>query len=155
MAIGQSQATAPALASSKRRISTLVMAASAAVMIIAMFLPYVVSKSNSAISVSVFGAMQGFEGLIPSSSKTLYTIIAASLGVAGLFAGLSLTGRKIWGVLSLIVSLLLLGFHALLLIGMNTESRPATLGMGAWVIMLASAVLFGASIAFLASKKRA
>ena len=153
MAMGQ--ATAPALAGSKRRVSTIVMAASAALMVISMFLPYIASKTVSSVSVSVIGAVTTDSDLIADSSKTLYTIIAGSLGVALLFAGLSLTGRKVWGVLSLILSLLILAFHGLLLIGLNAEERSVGFGIGAWLIMLGAAVLFGSSIAFLASKKRA
>lgn len=155
MAMGQSQAAAPALAGSKRRISTIVMVASAALMVISMFLPYIVSKTVSSVSVSVIGAVTAESELIPSDSKTLYTIIAGSLGVALLFAGLSLTGRKLWGVLSLILSLLILAFHGLLLLGLSAEDRSAGFGIGAWLIMLGAAVLLGSSIAFMAGKKRA
>jgi hypothetical protein len=155
MAIGQSQTAAPALAGSKRRISTLVMAGSAALMIIAMFLPYIVSAIDSSISVSVFAAATSPSELIGTDGKVVYTMIAGFLAVAALFAGLSLTGRKIWGVFSLIASLLVLGFHGLLLAGLSDRSRQVAVGMGFWVIIAGSAVLFIASIAFLASTKRA
>ena len=155
MAIGQSQATAPALAGSKRRISTLVMAGSAALMIIAMFLPYIVSAIDSSVSVSVFGAATSSSELIGTDGKMVYTLIAGFLAASALFAGLSLTGRKIWGVFSLIASLLVLGFHGLLLASLGERSRQVAAGMGFWLIIAASAVLFITSIAFLASKKRA
>ena len=155
MAIGQSQAAAPALAGSKRRISTLVMAGSAALMIIAMFLPYIVSAVDSAISVSVFAAATSSSELIGTDGKVVYTMIAGFLAAAALFAGLSLTGRKLWGVFSLIASLLVLGFHGLLLASLGERSRQVAAGMGFWVIIAGSAVLFITSIAFLASKKRA
>ena len=155
MAIGQSQAAAPALATSKRRISTLVMAGSAALMIIAMFLPYIVSAVDSSISVSVFAAATSSSELIGTDGKVVYTMIAGFLAVAALFAGLSLTGRKLWGVFSLIASLLVLGFHGLLLASLGERSRQVAAGMGFWVIIAGSAVLFITSIAFLASKKRA
>jgi hypothetical protein len=154
MAIGQSQAATPALAGSKRRISTLVMAGSAALMIIAMFLPYIVSAVDSSISVSVFAAATSSSELIGTDGKVVYTMIAGFLAVAALFAGLSLTGRKIWGVFSLITSLLVLGFHGLLLASLGERSRQVAVGMGFWVIIAGSAVLFITSIAFLASKKR-
>lgn len=153
MAIGQ--ATTPALAGSKRRVSTLVMAASAALMVISMFLPYLVSVINSSISVSVFSAATAPSELIGSDGKAVYTMIAGFLAVAALFAGLSLTGRKIWGVFSLIASLLVLGFHGLLLATIGERSEQVAVGIGFWLILVGSAVLFITSIAFLASKKRA
>lgn len=152
MAIGQ--ATAPTLAGSKRRISTIVMAASAALMVIAMFLPYLVSVIDSSISVSVFAAATSPSELIGTDGKVVYTMIAGFLAVAALFAGLSLTGRKIWGVFSLITSLLVLGFHGLLLALLGERSGQVTTGIGFWLIIAGSAVLFITSIAFLSSKKR-
>ena len=155
MAFGQPQAAAPSMVGSKRRVSTLVMAGSAALMIIAMFLPYLVSATDSAISVSVFAAATSPSELIGTNGKIVYTLIAGFLAVAALFAGLSLTGRKIWGVFSLIASLLVLGFHGLLLAGLGERSGQVAPGIGFWLIIAGSAVLFITSIAFLASKKRA
>ncbi|HYF63176.1 MAG TPA: hypothetical protein VD886_10215 [Herpetosiphonaceae bacterium] len=155
MALGQTQTAAPALAGSKRRIPTIVMAVSAVLMVISMFLPYMVSAIDSSISVSVFAAATSPSELIGTDGKVVYTMIAGFLAVAALFAGLSLTGRKIWGVFSLIASLLILGFHGLLMATIGERSSQLTLGIGFWIIMLGAAVLFITSIAFLASKKRA
>ncbi|GAA5530698.1 hypothetical protein [Herpetosiphon gulosus] len=136
-----------------RRISTIVMAVLGVVMLIGLFLPYLKSTTTD-FSISVFQTFgSDLKGLVPESSKILYMIIAAAVAVGGLFALLSLTGKKVFGVFSIIVSFLIAAFHGLLTAGLS-EEREVIPGLGFWLLLGVSLVLFVTSIVFVARKPK-
>lgn len=149
--------TTPALpipaVSRRRPIAAFAMIGAAALMVIGLFLPYVVSDIDSSLKASVFDVIGGGIEFVPSNSATVYTIIASAVGVAALFAGLSLTGNKIWGVFGLIAGLLIAAFHGLMMATVGREARSVSFGLGMTVILIGGALLFCASLAFLLRTK--
>ena len=136
-----------------RRVSTIVMAVLGLIMLVGLFLPYLQSTTSD-LSISVFQTFGGdLSGLVPESSKTLYMIIAAAVAVGGLFALLSLTGKKVFGIFSIIISFLIAAFHGLLTAGLS-EEREVVPGLGFWLLLAASLILFVTSIIFVARKPK-
>ncbi len=137
-----------------RRISTMLMAALGLIMLIGLFLPYIQSVSSPDLKISVFQVLGGeISDLIPASSKTIYMIIGVAVAIGGLFALLSLTGKKVFGIFSIIVSFLIAAFHGLLSVGF-AEKRDIVAGFGFWLLLATSLVLFVTSIVFVARKPK-
>ncbi|MFD3162668.1 hypothetical protein [Herpetosiphon sp. NSE202] len=137
-----------------RRISTLVMAVLGLIMLVGLFLPYIQSTSSPDLKISVFQVLGGeISDLIPAKNKTIYLVIGAAVAIGGLFALLSLTGKKVFGVFTIIASFLIAAFHGLLTIGFS-EKRDIVAGLGFWLLLAASLVLFVTSIVFVARKPK-
>ena len=137
-----------------RRISTIVMSVLGVLMLVSLFLPYLRSTVLTDYSVSVVSAATETNSeIVEEDSKTLYMIITAAVAIGSLFALLSLTGKKVFGVFSIIVSFLIAAFQGLLTAGLS-EERDVVPGLGFWLLLGISLVLFVTSIVFVARKPK-
>ncbi|MCA0352343.1 MAG: DUF5336 domain-containing protein [Chloroflexi bacterium] len=137
-----------------RRISTIVMAVLGVLMLVSIFLPYVKNTTDDTLTYSLLQIASGdVRGTIEADGKTIFVITAITVGLVSLLSIASLTGKKIFGVFAIIISLVVAGFHGLLSAGLS-ERDGVGIGIGFWFILIASIVLFVTSIVFVARKPK-
>ncbi|HEY1012910.1 MAG TPA: zinc-ribbon domain-containing protein [Herpetosiphonaceae bacterium] len=135
------------------RLPAMVMVASALAMLVGIFLPLLVSGSESVSLLRVFN--EGDLGNAETGVAALFTSFPVAIGLALLSSIMAFVKRRnIWAIVPLLAGLYLSGINALLLIGASQDGSDFEPGVAVFIFCFGGLIMLITSIVFMARKKR-